>query len=104
MGVQTASTRGSAAALTAISGPMPAGSPTVMAMRGCAGSAMMAAGAAAALRAAVAAPGRVRTAAVIRAPGVLHALAVGKLIAQAAFQAAALPRQLGRIQTEVLLL
>src|SRR5258708_16958452 len=40
----------------------------------------------------------------IAAPGVLHAFAVRPLVAQAALQAAALPRELRRIEAEVLLL
>src|SRR6185503_13280857 len=67
-------------------------------------STMVAAGAAAALGAAVAAAGRVRAAAVVGAAGVRDAFAVGQLVAQAALQASALSRQLGRVETELLLL
>src|SRR6185436_13325552 len=56
-------------------------------------STMVAAGAAAALGAAVAAAGRVRAAAVVGTAGVRDAFAVGQLVAQAALQASALPRQ-----------
>src|SRR5260370_28490056 len=63
----------------------------------------MPAGTAAPLGAAVAAAGGVRAATVISAAGVLHAFAVRQLVTQAALQAAALPRQLRRVQAEVLL-
>src|SRR5881392_2519933 len=53
---------------------------------------------------AIAAAGRVRAAAVVAAAGVFHAFAVGQLVAQAAFQPAALAGELRRIETELLLL
>src|SRR5436190_5937307 len=65
---------------------------------------MMATRSASTLRAAIAAAGRVGTAAVIAAAGVLHAFAVRQLVAQAALQPAALPRELRRVETELLLL
>src|SRR5262249_48964641 len=102
MGSQTWRTAGSEAARAAISGPMPAGSPAVMATRGlpmtAAGSAL--AGSTAARTTA----GWVVASAFVAAAAVHDALGVRQLVAQAAFQAAAESRQLRRIQAQVLLL
>ena len=48
--------------------------------------------------------GRIRTGAMVGAAAVLDAIAVGQLVAETALQAAALARQLRRIQAQVLLL
>src|SRR4051812_42047348 len=131
IGSHTAQTRGSAAAFAAISGPTPAGSPDVIAMRGLmslrigdcgfdrglwivdwlrlriadCGSAVTAAGTAAARAApAGAAAAGIVAAAFAAAAAVLHAFRVRQLVAQAALQPAAQPRQLRRVQAQVLLL
>src|SRR5262249_33271034 len=116
-GWHKASTRASAAALAATSGPMPEGSPVVIAMRGFTrrvqcrakasppGSAMAAAGSATARPAAAgAATGRVVAAALAAASAVLHAFRVRQLVAEAAFQPPAQARELGGIEAQVLLL
>src|SRR5689334_8249670 len=97
IGSQAARTRRSAAAFAAISGPMPAGSPAVIATRGLA---MAAAGPATTGAAAC----RVVAAALTAAPTVLDARRVRQLVAQAALQAAAQPRQLRRVEAQSLLL
>src|SRR5439155_632738 len=99
-GSQTPRTRGSAAARRAISGPMPAGSPSVIATRGLA----MAVAAAAVRAAAAAAAGGIVAAAFAAAAAVLDAFRVGQLVAQAALQPAAQAGQLRGIQAQVLLL
>src|SRR5260221_6815929 len=65
---------------------------------------MVPAGPAAPLGATVAAAGGVRAAAVVSAAGVRHAFAVRQLVAQAALQTAALPRELRGVEAEILLL
>src|SRR3954468_17328147 len=96
IGAHAARTRGQGAAFAAASGPMPAGSPAVIATRGfipdpLLAAASVAAGAAAARPAAAAgsAAGRVIAAALAPAAAVLHAFGIGQFVAQAAFQASA---------------
>src|SRR5258708_28851681 len=64
----------------------------------------MPAGPAAPFGTAVAAAGGIRTAAVVAAARVLHPFPVRQLVAEAALQPAALPRELRGIQAQVLLL
>src|SRR6516162_5472109 len=107
MGSQTDRTRGSAAALHATSGPMPAGSPAVIAIRGMVKRALgsAAAGAAAAVPApAGSAARRIIAAAFAAAPAVLNALRVRQLVSQTALEPSAEARELGGIQAQVLLL
>src|SRR5262245_19938778 len=97
-GSQTASTRGSAAACATISGPTPAGSPEVIAIRGFLLATAAAATAAGSASAGVVAP------ALAAAAAMSHAFGIGQLVTQAAFQAAAQSGQLRGIQAELLLL
>src|SRR5581483_10524314 len=99
IGSHASRTRGSAAAFAAISSPMPAGSPAVIATRG---SAMAAAACAPA--AAAAAARRVVARALAAAAAVLDAFGVRQLVAQAALEPSAQTRQLRRVQAQVLLL
>src|SRR5689334_1350231 len=102
IGSHTAVTRGSAAARAAISGPMPAGSPAVMTMRGLA---VAVAGSTVALAAAAGpAAARIVAAAFAAAAAVDDAVGVRQLVSQAALETAAQTGQLRRIQAEVLLL
>src|SRR5581483_73801 len=108
-GSQICSTRSSAAARAAISGPIPAGSPTVIATRGFIGDAdasgVAAARAAAAGRTAAGAAARRVVAAAFAAASAVHdAFGVRQFVAQAALQPAAQARKFRRIQAEILLL
>ena len=96
----------SAAARRAISGPMPAGSPSVIAMRrfqpydqlrSCRSRIRLP-------QPPVPHPRRVVAAAFAAAAAVLHAFGVGQLVAQAALQPAAQARQLRRVEAQLLLL
>src|SRR6185295_1226212 len=100
-------TRGSAAAAAAISGPMPAGSPAVMAMRGLGvgpTTATTTAAAAAGATAAGAAAARIVAATLAAAAAVHDTLGVRQLVAEAALEAPAQAGQLGGVQTQILLL
>src|SRR6266481_5657461 len=110
-----ASTRASADAFAATSGPIPAGSPTVMAMRGfirlqTSDFRLLRAGPAASGSAATgpaaagAAAGRIVAATLAAASAVPHSFGVREFVAQAALESPAESGQLRGIETQLLLL
>src|SRR5262245_20434501 len=106
-GSHAASTRESAAASAATSGPIPAGSPAVIATRGfILVTAASATPRATASRAAAAGttPRRIVAAALATAAAALNALGVGQFVAKTALQPPAQARELGGVEAQLLLL
>src|SRR5437867_13411068 len=104
-GSHAASTRGSAAARAATSGPMPAGSPQVIATRGfILLSSATAASATSRTAIAGSATGGIVAAAFTAAAAVLNTLCVRQLVAEAAFQPPAQAGELRGVEAQLLLL